>query len=368
MGIIISVPLPLLFRFLLSLCNQCCFLMTYMRLLLAILQLSLVSFVYAQGAGLERWMMEIDDSVAVSSLSIPGAHDAATGEGLHSLPGFGVTQSLDIKGLWESGVRAFDLRPAVKDTLLYIYHGRLRTTVSFSEALGIICAQLERYPSEFAIVLLREESDSENESERSLWPHLVGKAIQEIGNKVAVFSPDMKVADARGKVLFLTRNAYNGMERGALLAGWNHSKDGNANAQIISSRNGEVTRLQVQDYYAPTNARKRLEKLEAVKHYFLLASKAPEGVWTINFLSGYSTTWLGCTPLATTSGYKRNAAWLHPLVLEGMENVKHPMGIVFMDYAGVDRVDGGLWHWKPFNVYGRELVRTVIESNSVSAE
>ena len=112
MGIIISVPLLLLFRFLLSLCNQCCFLMTYMRLLLAIFQLSLVSFVYAQDAGLERWMMEIDDRVAVSSLSIPGAHDAATGEGLHSLPGFGVTQSLDIKGLWESGVRAFDLRPA----------------------------------------------------------------------------------------------------------------------------------------------------------------------------------------------------------------------------------------------------------------
>ena len=156
-----------------------------MRFLLAILQLCLVSFVYAQGAGLERWMMEIDDRVAVSSLSIPGAHDAATGEGLHSLPGFGVTQSLDIKGLWESGVRAFDLRPAVKDTLLYIYHGRLRTTMSFSEALGIICAQLERYPSEFAIVLLREESDSENESEHSLWPHLVGKAIQEIGNKAA---------------------------------------------------------------------------------------------------------------------------------------------------------------------------------------
>lgn len=363
MGIIILVPLPLLFRFLLSLCNQCCFLMTYMRFLLAILQLCLVSFMYAQGAGLERWMMEIDDRVAVSSLSIPGAHDAATGEGLYSLPGFGVTQSLDIKGLWESGVRAFDLRPAVKDTLLYIYHGRLRTTVSFSEALGIICAQLERYPSEFAIVLLREESDSENESERSLWPYLVGKAIQEIGNKAAVFSPDMKVADARGKVLFLTRNVYKGTEKGALLTGWNHSKDGNVNAQIISSRNGEVARLQVQDYYAPTNAKKRTEKLEVVKRYLFLASMAPEGVWTMNFLSGYSTTWLGCTSVATTSGYKRNAAWLHPLVLEVLGHGGRPMGIVFMDYAGVEKVGGGLWHWKPFNVHGKMMLKTIVESN-----
>lgn len=235
--------------------------------------------------------------------------------------------------------------------------------MSFSEALGIICAQLERYPSEFAIVLLREESDSENESERSLWPYLVGKAILEIGNKAAVFSPDMKVADVRGKVLFFTRNAYKGMERGALLAGWSHSKDGNANAQIISSRNGEVARLQVQDYYAPTNAKKRLEKLEAVKRYFSLAAMAPEGVWTMNFLSGYSTTWLGCTSVATTSGYKRNAAWLHPLVLEVLGHGGRPMGIVFMDYAGVEKAGGGLWHWKPFNVYGKMLVRAIVESN-----
>lgn len=235
--------------------------------------------------------------------------------------------------------------------------------MSFSEALGIICAQLERYPSEFAIVLLREESDSENESERSLWPHLVGKAIQEIWNKAAVFSPDMKVADARGKVLFLTRNVYKGTEKGALLTGWNHSKDGNVNAQIISCSNGKVARLQVQDYYAPTNAKKRTEKLEVVKRYLFLASMAPEGVWTMNFLSGYSTTWLGCTSVATTSGYKRNAAWLHPLVLEVLGHGGRPMGIVFMDYAGVEKVGGGLWHWKPFNVHGKMMLKTIVESN-----
>lgn len=61
------------------------------------------------------------DSVALCSMSIPGAHDAATGEGMLSLPGFGVTQTLGLQELWMCGVRAFDLRPAVRDTLLYIY-------------------------------------------------------------------------------------------------------------------------------------------------------------------------------------------------------------------------------------------------------
>ena len=39
------------------------------------------------------------------------------------------------------------------------------------------------------------------------------------------------------------------------------------------------------------------------------------------------------------------------------------MGIVFMDYAGVDKVGGGLWHWKPFEVHGKMLVEAVVESN-----
>ena len=119
--------------------------------------------------------------------------------------------------------------------------------MSFAEALDILCAKLRRYPSEFAVVLLREESDSENEKERASWPSLVGRAIQEIGDRATVFSPDMKVADARGKILFLTRSAYKGTEKGALLTGWNHSKDGSINARIISYANGKEARLQVQD-------------------------------------------------------------------------------------------------------------------------
>lgn len=317
----------------------------------------------AQSADMSEWMRHVDDTVAVSLMSIPGAHDAATGEGMLSLPGFGVTQTLGLEEQWRCGVRAFDLRPAVRDTLLYIYHGRLRTKVTFAEALDVIRRLLKEHPSEFAVVLLREESDSENGEERALWPSLVGKAIREMGESAAVFSPDMKVADVRGQVLFLTRNRYDGTGRGALIAGWTHSKDGSVTARMVSCADGAEAGLQVQDYYAPTDAGKRAEKFEAVKRYLALAAEAPKGVWTINFLSGYSTTWLGCTPLATTSGYRRNAAWLHPLVLECLGHGRRPMGVVFMDYAGVDKAGGGLWHWKPFNVYGKMLVRAIVESN-----
>ena len=327
------------------------------------MQLIVVSSSFAQGYDTEQWMKELEDEMLVSSLSIPGAHDAATGEGLCSLSGFGGTQSLGLDELWDCGVRVFDLRPAVNDTLLYIYHGSLRSKMSLTRALSVLSAQLDNYPSEFAIVLLREESDSENEAERALWPSLVGKSIHDMGERAAVFSPDMKLGDVRGKVIFLTRSSYIGTDKGAYVSGWNHSADGAADACITSYANGKTARLQVQDYYAPTDSKKRAAKKSVVNKYLAMAHDAPAEVWTVNFLSGYSTTWLGCTSLATTSGYKRNAEWLHPYVLERLKNDKRPVGILMMDYAGVDRVGGGLWHWKPFRVCGKEIVRAVIDCN-----
>lgn len=335
----------------------------YRRLLILLMQFVIVSSTFAQGFDTEQWMKGLDDDMLVSSLSIPGAHDAATGEGVCFFPGLGVTQTLDLREQWRCGVRAFDLRPAVRDTLLYIYHGRQRTKVTFAEALDIIISQLHENPSEFAVVLLREETDSENEKERALWPALIGKVIRNIGDRAVVFHPYMKLVDVRGKVLFLTRNAYKCTEKGAFVSGWSHSKDGTIAARIKSYANDGVARLQMQDYYAPTDNVKRAEKLNAVKRLLTLAENAPAGVWTINFLSGYATTWLGFTPLATTSGYKRNAAWLHPVVLEFLGKERFPMGIVFMDYAGVDKVGGGLWHWKPFEVHGKMLLEAIVESN-----
>lgn len=335
----------------------------YWRLLILLMQFVIASSIFAQGLDTEQWMMGLEDDMLVSSLSIPGAHDAATGEGVCLFPGLGVTQTLDIREQWRCGVRAFDLRPAVRDTLLYIYHGRLRTKISFTEALDIIKVQLDSFPSELAIVLLREESDSENEEERALWPSLVGKSIHDMGERAAAFSPDMKLGDVRGKVIFLTRSSYIGTDKGAYVSGWNHAADGAADACITSYANGKTAKLQVQDYYAPTDSKKRAAKKSVVNKYLAMAHDAPAEVWTINFLSGYSTTWLGCTSLATTSGYKLNAEWLHPYVLERLKNDKRPVGILMMDYAGVDRVGGGLWHWKPFQVCGKEIVRAVIDCN-----
>ena len=322
--------------------------------------------VHARNGGASKWMERLNDKQSVASLSLPGAHDAATGEGLCFSSAFGVTQTLTVGEQWASGVRAFDLRPAVRDTVLHIYHGPIRTKISFSAALDTILSKLEEHPTEFAIVLLREESDSENEKEHTLWSQEVGRIINNLGNKAAIFSPEMTVADARGKILFLTRNAYSGCNKGATIKGWSHSKDGTANAQIVSCTDGTAARLQMQDFFAPTDEEKRNEKERAVTKLLSLAADAPADVWSINFVSGYSSTLFGCTSIATTQGYKENAARMHPKIIEYLSaNSKKEshLGIIFMDFAGVDKLPGNMWHWRGHDVHGDTLLKAIIESN-----
>lgn len=310
-----------------------------------------------------NWMQHLDDARTVASLSIPGAHDAATGEGLHMVAGFGKTQELSLAALWDCGVRAFDLRPAVNGEELHIYHGPIRTKISFGKALEILCNKLAEHPTEFAIVLMREESDSENSTERALWPSTVGKAIENIGDKAATFSPAMKIEDVRGKIIFISRNAYTGCNRGAIIRGWSHSPQSTTNAVITSLTDDATARLQMQDYYAPTDKEKQKAKEEAVLQCMRLAAEASADVWTINFLSGYSNRWLGFTPFATTSGYKRNAERIHPIVINSLTEKPQPTGIMMLDFAGCDKTDGGIWHWNSFRTLGAELVDKIIGQN-----
>lgn len=309
--------------------------------------------------------MALPDEKLVASVSMPGAHDAATYKGVMMSLGMGRAQTANLTEQWESGVRAFDLRPAVRDTALHIYHSVLRTGVSFQEAISKICTLLDKHPEEFAVVLLRHESESENEREKHLWPSAIGRVIETLGERAVTFHPHITVGEVRGKILFLSRNAYHGTQKGALVTGWSHASQGTDRARIRSYANGEEAQLQVQDYYAPTTEERKQEKLLGARKMFSLSSAAAKGVWTINFLSGYARTAFGGN--ATTRGYKANAQWLHTRLLEEQKEHKAlsagRMGVVFMDFVGTDKVCGGLWHWKPYHVQSNKLTELVIESN-----
>ena len=318
----------------------------------------------AQTADYNSWQARLNDDTPIAALSLPGAHDAATGEGLHCIAGFGKTQELTLAEQWDCGVRAFDLRPAIDSTTLHIYHGIIKTRITFDKAISIITGKLREQPTEFAIVLLREESDSENDKEKALWPRAIGECIAALGDTAAYFSPTMTVADLRGKILFLSRDRYTGTDKGATITGWNHSAQGTKTA-TVSAHAGNA-QLQVQDYYNTTSRQRQQAKANAILRFIELANKATPATWTINFLSAYSNTWMRITPFATTAGYKRNACTQHPTVvasLTAQEHHRRHTGILFMDYAGTEYAPAGLWHWSRFCTQGKTLVELIIEQN-----
>lgn len=320
----------------------------------------------SQSMNYSNWLDKIDDERTIASLSVPGAHNAATGEGVCFFSGIGVTQFYSIEDLWEHGIRAFDLRPAVNESQLHIYHGLLKTHISFNEVLDIICNKLEQNPREFAIILLREERESENDTEQAMWQNLIGKAIDSLGEKATIFTPGITVGDIRGKILFLSRNYYNGTDKGALITGWSHSSKGTYNACITSCCNGEKAVLRIQDFYSTVTNDKLIAKKNVVTEFICGNNIIPE-TYTINFLSAYSSTWLGFTPFATTSGYRRNAVKIHEHVIDLLSkesnNANKSLGIVFMDFAGVDYISGTIWHWKRFKIQGEKLLKLIIEHN-----
>lgn len=311
----------------------------------------------AQQHNLSAWMAALDDSTAVCNLSIPGTHDAATGKGLRTLPFIGVTQELSLGEQWDSGIRAFDLRPAVSGKKLHIYHSLAKTRISFAAAIDTLLTRIEQHPSEFAIVLLREEQESESRSERERWPAAVGEHIASLGERAATFTPSIKVGELRGKILFITRNAYSGTDKGAFIQGWSHSPHGREEAQLSAAGSAASAQLIVQDFYAPTDKEKQQQKSSAVTKFLDYTANGTRNVWIINFLSGYTATLPG-TPFATSNGYRNNASAIHPLVVEKLSNrtQKHPTGILFMDYAGADTT-------KRYNTKSKELVNIIIEQN-----
>ena len=59
------------------------------------------------------WMKRLPDNLFVSQVSIPGTHDAATGNGV-TLASYSQCQDIDVATQWSIGIRAFDFRPKVK--------------------------------------------------------------------------------------------------------------------------------------------------------------------------------------------------------------------------------------------------------------
>lgn len=304
-----------------------------------------------------NWLSKIEDSRAVANISIPGTHNSATGNRLKYGIGLGVTQRLSIEEQWDMGIRAFDLRPDIKDGEMNIYHGALKTRITFPEAIETILNKLETAPDEFAIIIIRQERFGNDATKRELWSKSIGEYIASLGSKAAVFHPEITAGDMRGKILFLSRSDYSHCNKGGYIRGWSHSPKGTNSASIVSYDNSEEAALAMQDFYAPLNNEKQKEKQQTIIS-LIEEKRTDKQQWSINYLSGYSSNLFGLDGVPSMKGYLKNAEYIHKRTLEHLKGKKQKgvIGIIMMDFAGKEKV-------KRYNTLGTSIINAIIDSN-----
>lgn len=322
------------------------------------------SFLYA-----ENWMSRLPDDAYVAALSIPGAHDAATGYGFKGLLGifgnrYARTQDLDISQQWHIGIRAFDLRPAVYQHYINANHGIMPTKMRFDKILQLLCDSLQANPSEFIIIHLLHASDGDKV--KNAYNTRIQELLREDQLKrfLINFKHDLQVRDIRGKILIISRNHYADTPIGGFFNNWTGSINWHRQtAGSITGPHHATGKLHVQDFSATHHEGGVKQKIQAITQMLdssthMNPSDPQSLAWVFNFGSAYSKVQnIFGREISLSNGYRDNASHTHKAFLNYLHtHPAGPTGIILMDFAGVDRSN-------EYDTHGAALVQAIIHNN-----
>ena len=312
-----------------------------------------------------NWITPLDGNIYVSQMSIPGSHDAATGEDMATFIGdiFAQTQEQTLQTQWNLGVRAFDLRPALYDKNevklwgthdyeLWLYHGVTRVAISWATAMNTIKANLTSHPGEFAIVLFRHEDESTlyKNTNTTDFDNYMKAWVNANKTWIVDWRPDITIDECRGKLILISR--FNGSWDYGCFTGWSHDAAGTTTTVKNASGSSTGT-MYVQDYYNPSS---HDTKFISIQKYLNIAqtfhtNDALKNHWMLNHVSGYVGS-------STSNTYRANAAAQNPEVIKYLHNRTAPgsTGIILFDYSGVAESGN-------YNVQGDVMLQTVIDNN-----
>ena len=291
-----------------------------------IVLMSSASHALAHNAG---WMAGLPDTVKVCRVSIPGTHDSGTAGVRFPMKHYARTQTMDLSEQWDAGIRFFDLRPKLENGTLRIYHGPADCHLGFEEAMLTIIGKLEQYPTEFCVVMTNSAGGGLEGVDRIMDDI---NTLFDI-NMLAQFHADMTVANMRGRVLFIHRDYRdNGRDYpGTVVLGW--PGNGSSHHSRMESCQYQSAVLWAQDFFTEGGKgdylNSKWDKVTALIREF---ASAPDGVWCINHLSGY-------TGAGISTNINRNAKTTNTRLLEYLGNHKKPIGIIPMDFPSQELID-----------------------------
>lgn len=307
-----------------------------------------------------NWITPLDGNIYVSQMSIPGSHDAATGEEMATFVGdwFGATQEKTLDKQWEMGARAFDLRPAIATSSdeLWLYHGSTKVSISWATAMNTIKAKLTDNPGEFAIVLFRHEDESASGKNTNTddFNTYMTDYVNKNKDWIVDWKPDLTIDEARGKLILISR--FSGSWEYGCFTGWGHGQEG-VTTTLKNATGTKSATMYVQDYFSTSSHDAKWSSIESYLNISRTFHTDPTKVnaWMINHCSGYVPGFLGAS---TSSRYRSNAAYQNPKLISYLqsETWEGSTGIILFDYVA-SGTSGNT------SVYGDVAVQTVIDNN-----
>ena len=315
------------------------------------------------------WMAQLDDNRLVADLSIPGAHEAATAEGWTGFTSWGFgrfnmgncvarTQDLTIDELWKVGVRAFDISLQLDESqFLRCSNGDYLTDIRINDFFEALIRLLKDSPSEFAIVEIANPSGTDEQVRK--WSVKLNEIMHSdvYAGYFSPFDARITVGQMRGKILVFSRQKYNDVPVGAFCQNWSnsHLMEEQQAGSIINAKwiksplwvqqewlSGEFFHNAVQDMMKAAVGRDMSADLPA---------------WVFNFVS-FKVTGDRSNDIRAYAEMRNIKAFNF---LNNEYNIG-PVGIVLMDFAGVDNTRD-FYGQTCYASNGMQLVNALIRQN-----
>ena len=279
----------------------------------------------------DKWMSALPDAMQVCRVSIPGTHDSGTAGVRFPMRHYACTQTMDLSGQWDAGIRFFDLRPKLDGDRLKIYHGPANCHLTLEESLIILKEKLELNPTEFCIVMTNSAGGGQTAVDMTM--ELINSVIP--ARMLADFRADMTVSDIRGRILFIHRNmpSRDVDAPGVVVRGW--PGNGTSRKARMVSSDAKSADLWAQDYFTSGNNDKdaylssKWDNMYRVLRAFL---DADDGIWCINHASGYTGTGI-------RTNIKRCSDYINSHLEEFLKEHPGPIGIIPMDFPTQELID-----------------------------
>lgn len=319
-----------------------------------------------------NWMSQLPDDTPISTINIPGAHDAgASNIRADALPqeSAGRAQQYYITEQLKTGVRAFDIRACStigsdKDPM--IIHGGSLTecqregdekTLRLSDVMGYCEDFLDDHPTETIILCIAANRRLDMTGKDGYVADAVSKYLDEdyIWQGNATYGPDElpNLGDVRGKVILQRRYTFEGASDETLkidpsafgmdLTSWD-SQDYSASPHVYevgqSSSDGLNSQVWAQDYYKESSAGTKLNIFGDVADYVeknAIQYKIENSVETRGLVYNYTTTSDSLDSARTTNAMIIDDSF--PRDAKDSDNyfashatVQKTMGIVMLNY------------------------------------